>query len=1060
MLKKSLLALCCGLWCSTADAQQVLLRQPSINQDGSMVAFSYQGDIWTVPSLGGNATRLTIHEAYEGNPVFSPDGKQIAFSGSRFGNNDVFVVPSKGGTPKRLTFYSNADNVASWTQADKILFSTSREFRQIERPLEVYSVSPNGGTESRMLDAVGFDPVLSPDGRFLAFVRGDINPVARQAYKGSSNREIWLYDTQQKTYQQLPLFDTNDILPQWGNNGLLYFLSSHSGVYNLYQLKIGTTGKAEGTPKQLTHFKDESIRHFGISADGQTIVFEKEMDLFLYKITTGNTQKIPVTIQADERFDAIEQKSFVAGLDQYAVSPNGKSLALAVRGEIFVKEADKENARSVNVSQHPYRDNAPTWLNDSTLLFTSDRANGNFDLYAVRSTDANEPNLFKTLKTKVVALTQSAEDEKNPVVSGDAKKIAYIRGRGTLVVADIAPDGKLSNEKILHSGWNAPSDVAWSPDNKYLAYSLTDLYFNEDVFIQAADNSAKPINVSMHPRSDGRPFWSADGSKLGFISERSAARSEDIWFVWLKKEDWEKEAQDWQEKASDNKKEKSKALQIDAENIHERVVQVTNFPGNESAFVISKDGETFYYTTNSSSAKGKDLYSIKWDGKDLKELTKGGSNPSDLAFDKEGKYLYYVRTGGGLSRLDTKAASTEVLPFSAKMKIDYVAERTQIFEEAWRAIRDGFYDPQFHGYNWKALHDKYQARCIAASTSNDFRDMFNLLLGELNSSHTGLTAPDRAETQKEMTGMLGAELQPTATGMKVSHVVPETPVDKSKSIIKEGEIILAINGQKVQEMDNFYASLNGLANEKVLIEVQEPSGKTREVVLRLSSSIANNLYEEWVGNRKKMVEQYSKGRLGYIHIKGMDFPSFEVVEREFMAAGYGKEGIVIDVRYNGGGSTTDYLMTILNYKQHAYTIPRGASDNLEKDKLKFKAYYPIGERLVYAAWTKPSIALCNEGSYSNAEIFSHAYKSLGIGKLVGQPTNGSVISTGGKTLMDGSFVRLPGRGWFTKTTDKNQELGPAIPDVIVANTPDWIAKGTDEQLKVAVETLLKQIDGQ
>jgi C-terminal processing protease CtpA/Prc len=190
----------------------------------------------------------------------------------------------------------------------------------------------------------------------------------------------------------------------------------------------------------------------------------------------------------------------------------------------------------------------------------------------------------------------------------------------------------------------------------------------------------------------------------------------------------------------------------------------------------------------------------------------------------------------------------------------------------------------------------------------------------------------------------------------------------------------------------------------------------------------------------------------------MDFPSFEVVEREFTAAGYGKDGIVIDVRYNGGGSTTDYLMTILNYKQHAYTIPRGASENLEKDKLKFRDYYPIGERLVYAAWTKPSIALCNEGSYSNAEIFSHAYKSLGIGKLVGLPTNGSVISTGGKSLMDGSFVRLPGRGWYTKTTDKNQELGPAIPDVIVENEPEWISKGTDNQLKVAVETLLKDID--
>jgi tricorn protease len=1069
-MKKQVLAgiiiLCSNLFLQAQNS--LLLRQPAINNNGSLVAFSFQGDIWTVPSSGGKAARLTIHEAYESSPIFSPDGKQIAFSGARFGNNDIFVMPTEGGMPKRLTYHSGADNISSWTQADKILFSTNREFRQIERPSEVYSINPKGGTESRFLDAVGHDPILSPDGRFLAFVRGDINPVARQDYKGSSDRDLWIYDTKNKTYTQLPGFETNDVFPQWAGNNTIYFLSSIDGAYNIYRLKIDTNGKASDKPEKVTNFKDESIRSFGVSADGNSIVFEKDMNLYTMKTSGGAAQKLNVQISADDRLDASEQKTMTSGASQYAVSPNGKLMAYSIRGEVFLKEADKEKSRSINVSNHAFRDINPTFLNDSTLLFTSDRANGNYDIYMVRSADTTQRNIFKTLKHELSQITKTTGDETELTVSSDGKKIAYVRGRGTFVVADISADGKLTNEKILSDSWDAPSGIVWSPDNKWLAYAISDLYYNQEIFIQAADNSTKPVNVTMHPRTDRSAFWSADGSKLGFISGRSASRSDDVWFVWLKKEDWEKETQDWQDtekpaetptaKGADKKDKSPKPIKIDFDKIHERIVQVTNFTGDERDLVISKDGETFYYTTNSSNAKGRDLYSIKWDGKDLKEITKGGTNPSDVSMDKEGKYLYFTKQGGALGRIDIKTSAAENLPYVSKMKIDYVGERTQVFEEAWRTIRDGYYDPKFHGYDWVKLHDKYKERCINASTSNDFRDMFNLLLGEINSSHMGLTVTDRAETQKETTGLLGAELMPVSGGIKINHIVPETPADKDISKLMEGDVIMAVNGNAVNDNENFHDLLNGLVNEKVLLTVKNMEGKTREVAIRLTASISNNLYSEWVDNRKKMVDKFSNGRLGYIHIKSMDFPSFEVVEREFTAAGYGKDGLIIDVRYNGGGSTTDYLMTILNYKQHAYTIPRGASENLEKDKLKFRDYYPIGERLVYAAWTKPSIALCNEGSYSNAEIFSHAYKTLGVGKLVGVPTNGSVISTGGKGLMDGSFVRLPLRGWFTKATDKNQELGPAVPDIIVENQPDWISKGTDDQLKAAVDELLKEIN--
>jgi len=1065
---------------STNNAQDnLLLRFPSINNDGSKIAFSFQGDIWTVPSSGGKATRLTIHEAYEAYPKFSPDGKQIAFSGNRYGNNDIFVMSSEGGMPKRLTYNSATDNISSWTSEGNILFSTSREFNQIERPSEVYAISSKGGTEWRALDAVGFDPAASPDGRFLAFVRGDINPIYRESYRGPSNRDIWLYDIKNKSYSKLIGFETNDIMPQWSDSKTIYFLSSNSGHYNIYKIKIDDTGKAAGKSEQVTDVKDYSIRYFSLSSDGSAIVYEQGKNIYLMKTSDNSVKEVNVQISADERLDPTEIKIFTNNATDYAVSPNGKLLTFSLRGEIFVKEVDKDKNRSINLSDSPYRDTDATWLNDTTLIFTSDREDNNYELYLVKSADVKQPNIFKSLKHQIIRLTNTGADELSPIISNDGKKITYVRAtdKKQFVVADISTDGKLSNEKILNDSWQIPAGVTWSPDNKWLAYSMEDLYFNEEVFIQAADGTGKAVNVSMHPRSDGSPFWSADGSKLGFLSERNN-RSNDAWFVWLKKDNWEKTKSDWDEKEpvkeptsavekkddkpkdDKAKKEESKVkpIQIDFENIHQRMVQVTNFPGNEGNIIISKDGETFFYTGNSSTAKGRDLYSIKWDGKDLKEITKGGSNPGNVTIDKEGKYLYFTKSGGSITRYDIKADKQETIPYSAKMKIDYSAERLQIFEEAWRTIRDGFYDPQYHGKNWKQLGDKYRDLFVMASTSNDMQEMFNFLLGELNSSHMGFTAASRVETQRDVTGLLGAELTPTSEGMKVIRVIPESPADKKISQLFADDVINAVDGNAYKQEENFYEQFNAKADEKVLLNVKDKDGKEREVAIRPTLTLRQLMYQEWVQERKKLVDKYSSGRLGYIHIQGMDMGSFEVMEREFMAAGYGKEGLLIDVRYNGGGSTTDYLMTVLNYKQHAYTIPRGASDNLEKDKLKFRDYYPTGERLVFAAWMKPSIALCNEGSYSNAEIFSHAYKTLGIGKLVGYPTNGSVISTGGKGLIDGSFVRLPLRGWFVKATDKNEELGPAIPDIVVENSVNWIAKGVDEQLKAACDELIKEID--
>ncbi len=1049
-----------------AQDNSPFVRYPALNSNGTQIAFSFQGDIWLVPSTGGNATRLTIHEAYDGISKWSPDDKMIAFSSNRYGNNDIFTIPSSGGNPNRLTYFSGNDGLSDWTANGNLLFETARSYREIEWDNEIYTVSAKGGTPVRFLDALGYMPTMSPGGRFVAFVKGACR-LERENYKGPANKDIWLFDTKTKKYSKITSFEGQDFYPQWGDAGTIYYISAQSGKYNVFRLKINGEGMTNGMPEQITKFTDDGIRYFSISRDGNFLAMERQTDIYFMKLNGGTPQKVNIHVADDYRFDPVVYKNYSSDASEYAVSPNNKYTALVIRGELFVTENSKDKSLTVDLSKSPYRDMNVAWLSDTTLIFTSDRE-GQFDLYLLRSADKNESNIFKSLKHETIRLTKTDEDESGPVISPDGKKIAYVRGNGELITASISADGKMSDEKELLKGWATPSGIAWSPDSKWLAYSLPDLEFNDEIYIQAADNSKKPVDISMHPRGDYSPVWSMDGKKLGFISNRNNG-DDDIWFVWLTKKDWEKTKQDWDEDQPEEKNDKKvkdstgvKPIKIDFDHIYDRLVQVTGLPGNESDLAISKDGETFYFVSNRNSNQSfkaeQDLHSVKWDGTKMEAITKGNARPYAVSIDPDGKFLYLFKPRGRFSRINIKTSKEERLPYAAEMKIDYPTERKQIFEEAWRTLNNGFYDPAFHGKDWDALKKKYEPWAIKASTQDDFRYIFNFMLGELNSSHQGMYGSDRAETQKETTGLLGIEVVPEDDGIKVTHVIPGSPADRVESKLNAGDIINAIDGNKIDENTNYNALLINKNNKRTLLSVTDKNGKSNEVVIRPASSLRSELYEEWVEEHRKLTDKYSNGRLGYIHIQGMNWSSFERFERELTASGLGKEGLVIDVRYNGGGWTTDYLMTVLTYRQHAYTIPRGAAKNLNKEQKKFVDYYPLGERLPFAAWTKPSVAMCNANSYSNAEIFSHAYKTLGIGKLVGEPTFGAVISTGGRGLIDGSFVRLPFRGWYVKATEKNMEWGPAVPDVIVKQAPDARAKGEDQQLKTAVNVLLKQMD--
>ncbi|MCV6629926.1 MAG: S41 family peptidase [Flavobacteriaceae bacterium] len=1032
------------------QAQQSFVRQPALNADGSRLAFSYQGDIWTFDFNHKQYKRLTIHQGNDHSPVWNAEGNALVFSSNRFGNTNLFRIDANGGNLQQLTFYPSTDIAHSWNKDGKIVFQTKRISSGPEWDAQTYSISPAGGTPSKLIEAYGTAASLSPNGKFVAFVRGACR-TSREDYEGPAQKDIWIYNLATKQYHQITNSNKNEHSPKWDEQNQLYYIGAASGRYNIYKQSLTPSGSAQGNPKALSQQTKNGVAEYAVSGNG-TIFYHT---LFMmYTIIDGKQTQLTLDLDTDFRFDRTlaEQKS--GNISEFSLSPNGKHIAYALEGEIFVKKNDKEQKHSNNISKDAYRDRWPVWLDDKTLAFVSDR-NGNFQIYTATSKDSLV-GLDRSLSVQLSQISKAKEDISNLVRSPDGKKLAYRVGRAVLKIADIK-DGKLKNHKTYSDSWASANGVSWSPDSKYIAYSQQDLDFDSEIFIQSISNPKEKINISMHPRSDSNPVWSADGKKLAFTSNRNGINY-DVWMLWLQKADWEKTKTDhdlgaYHQKTSDKKKDKkdkkkSVKVQIDKDFIYDRLVQVTSLQDNEYNPIFDPSSEYLYFSATNPSNNRRGMFKVKWDGSKPKSIS--GTNDA-YGFRENNGNLYFLK-GGRMSSLQPKSDKTTSLAHLARYTVDTRKRNQQVFEEGIRALTQGFYDPQFHGYDWDTLVKKYKPAVLNTASQQDFSYAFNLLLGQLNASHMGYRSSVPETLNNQNIGLLGIETSHDYKGARIDYILPNSPADRGNVQLKVGDIIVAINGKKIERNTNFYSLFVQTANQEVLLELA--NGK--EVVVRTTNQTGASQYQAWVATRKKLVEQYSKGQLGYIHIQGMNMTSFERFERELKASGYGKKGIVIDVRYNGGGWTTDRLMAVLNVTQHAYTVPRGAAKDLKAENDKFRQHYPFNERAILSVNTKPTVALCNETSYSNAEIFSHAFKSLKLGKLVGQPTFGAVISTGGHGLQNG-YVRMPYRAWYVKESGLNMEHGPAVPDYLVSNPPGWKARGEDQQLQKAVEVLLEQI---
>jgi tricorn protease len=1069
-MKKALVAVAVSLISGvTLAATPVMPRDPALSPDGGRVAFSWQGDIWLARSDGGAAQRITANPGYDDRPIWFADGKRLAFTSDREGSDDVFVVELGGGPPRRLT-YHEATDVARGVLGEGVVF-TSRRHEAWDRKDAVYVVPISGGTERLLCRVLALEAVPSPDGRYLALVRGG-TPAERRHYRGAANRDLWLYELGTGKIERLTHTEWDEDGVAWAGDGALVFRSDNGGEdRNLFRLDLATRKVT-----QLTHHEGADIRAPSTSASGKLAAYEL-WDAVWTVPTDGSAE--PHTLAFEVPGEALEPPVTRADIkdqaEQLAVSPDTSQVALVLRGDIFVvakrgKElASVAPAPTVRVTDTTARERDVTWSPDGLqLVYASDRF-GQLDLFSVRPADREDGKFYRTRTFAEKRLTRSPEDEHEPSFSPDGKLLAYVRGKGDLVVAHA--DG--SDPKILFQHWGRIS-FSWSPDSRWLAFSREDQAFNQEVWIVPA-TGGEAVDVSQHPGADSGPVWSPDGRRLYWLSKRHANRT-GLWAAYLKRADDERSAEEWLELFEDengtrptdreaaagegdtserSRPERRRAkvdvrpVAIELEGMSGRVRPVTDVPGDVGEFAVSPDGRTIAFA---AALEGEhDLYKVRWDGKELTRLTSNAADPTQIQFSQDGKVLFY-RTGKGTVgsvKLDGKPG--DPMPFSAHVEVDRSAMRAQVFDEAWRELDRWFADPAFHGHDWKALHDRYRPLALAVVARRDFDDVVNMMLGELNASHMGFRPPVGGHRAK--TGELGIEVEPAAgsKGVVITEVLPETPASRVDANLQPGERIVAVNGKDLGPHDNFFAQLTETEGQRVVLRVAGEGGE-RDVSLT-AVTVADGRqarYRRWVRQRRAIVDRLSGGKLGYIHIQGMNEPSLEEFERDLYAAAHGKAGLLIDVRNNGGGWTTDYLMAILTVKRHAWTLPRDGDPRIKA--------YPTAERLPLPAWTRPAAALCDEASYSNAEIFSWAFKTLKRGPLVGMQTFGAVMSTGGARLTDGSFVRLPTRAWFVAGSNIDEENHGCTPDVAVEQPPgEDMDDKDDAQLARAVQVLLAQL---
>jgi tricorn protease len=1001
-------------------------RFPALSPDGSRISFSYYGDIWIADAGGGKAARLTVSNGYESRSYWSPDGKWIAFQTDRWGNEDICVMPADGSQPPiRLTYHSAHDGLQGWTPDSRyVVFASMRHTLRYA----LYRVSIEGGLPEPLTSFSAWNALFLPDGKTIYYCRGG-SDWWRRKYRGGAESEIWKKNLADGESIRITNSPGRDAYPMYSAvDKKLYFLSNRGEqlANNIWRME------PDGTHTEQITFQKEDIHFPAISNNGGIIVYVLFGRLYTYNIKTGENAYVPVTVMEDFKENPYDFVRYSDNVSEFAVSPQEDEIAFVVHGEIFVMQLKEgsETGKVKRITFTPFIEKHVSWHPEKEMLIFSSTKDGDMDIYTIEP--KSEKKFYDDLVFETREILDTPETEVKPQFSPDGQNIAFFKHQRTLFVMD--KNGK--NPKQLCED-NDVLWIDWSPDSRWITFSRTVLAWREDIFIVPSDGSQEPLNISNHPNDDYKPMWSTDGRRIAYASRNETG---DLWlkYVFLLKEDEEKDDEYWEDAAFDSTHSAGE-VKIDFDDIEERIHTVTKVSGYYNHWTQSRDGKQF--AVHSETQGENDIWTVDWRGKELKRITDKNVQPRQFFISRDRKSIRYLSEGGDMYHADIASAKSSPYRFSVELEIDREKEREQVFNEAWWALQDGFYDSDFHGIDWRAMYQKYREYALQMRTIQEFHSVISQMMGELNASHLSIW---KREERQETTGELGIipDTDYSGAGVRIKEIIPETPASEERVGLKKGDIIVAIDGTRIDRGVNFYALLRNKDDCDIMITVRA-DGKERTFKMKPRSprQILNQVEKNWIRSNREFVHKTTNNRLGYLYIAGMGTGNLREFEKDLYKE-MDKDGLIIDIRYNGGGHIHDELLTVLRRTEpYAYSVNRDG----EKE---YSSHF---------RFDKPTAVIINENCYSDAEIFPAAFKELGLGKLIGMPTFGAVIGTNNITLLDGSGFRVPGTGWY-RMNGKNLENTPVEPDIYVANSPEMDGSSSDNQLKKTIEVLLEEVE--